>query len=75
MKIKLPIVIDRFDDYHEIPVAAYTIKKIIPSIKYEELGFLGHTYIAIFYTKKDTAYKKLRAKYMKLLNEQTHIDF
>ena len=71
--VNLPIVLTDFADYHEIPAFASNINTIIHGkvkVKYEELGILGSSYVAIFYLYRNDEYKELRKEFMKMINAQ-----
>lgn len=64
--VTLPVVL-LFPDYHEIPLFASTINRIVHGkvkVKYEELGQLGGQYVGLFYIQRDNESQELRDSFM-----------
>ena len=73
--VNLPIVLA---DYHDIPAFASNINSIIHGkvkVKYEELGMLGSTYVAIFYLYRNDEYKELRQEFVQMIEEELQKDY
>lgn len=65
MDVSVPCIL-YFDDYHDIDYFGDKAKELIPKLKWEELEYiegLGYPgYPAIFFIKKNTAYRNLKKR-------------
>lgn len=53
-----------FKDYHEIPLFAQNLNKIMhgkTKVKYEELGMCDKEYVGIFYLERNKEYNEFRS--------------